>query len=147
MTGANPDGPLRSPTCIDQIRLITVKNFLRMLVSGLALAGAGTQVWSQDTFHERIFASQEWREFRDKVISQSAPRVTEAQLRALCRRATTTGVSDATDTAVQTCLRAAADGLGPSTAYFTPEERRRIEAGPDDFVGVGLELRQAASRN
>lgn len=121
--------------------LLKTAAFALILVSSIALA------WAQETSHDRIFASSQWREFRAAVMANHVRPVTDSRLQAPCRQVVASDSLDALDAAVATCIQAALKELDANSAYFSPEERQRMAAGPNGFVGIGLELRPAASRN
>ncbi|SFQ40759.1 S41 family peptidase [Variovorax sp. 770b2] len=134
-----------------QTKPSAVRNLLRTtafaLAVTLALSGTITQAWGQDTLHDRLFATPQWRDMRDKVMERRASPITDAELQAPCRQAVAPDASNILDAALETCLQVAVGSLDPGSTYYTPEAWRRTQAGPSDFVGIGLELRQSASRN
>lgn len=113
----------------------------------LALLGSITPAWGEENLHARIFASPQWREFREEVLANHVRLLTDAQLEEPCRQAVLPDGAEALDTAVVTCLQAVLRGLDANSAYFTPGERQRMATPQNGFVGIGLEMRQAASRN
>jgi carboxyl-terminal processing protease len=124
-----------------------VRRLLWTTAIALTLGGSITQAWSQDTLHDRLFASAQWRDLRDKVMERRVSPVTDAELQAPCRQAVAPDASNILDAALETCLRVAVESLDAGSTYYTPEARQRMQVGPNDFVGIGLELRQSASRN
>ncbi|WP_082091331.1 S41 family peptidase [Paracidovorax citrulli] len=129
---------LTPPWCLGLLKTATL---------ALVLVGSITLSWAQETLHDRIFASLQWREFRDAVMTNYVRPVTDAQLQAPCRQAVASNNFAVLDVAVVTCLQAVLKDLDTNSAYFSPEERQRMAVGPNGFVGIGLELRSAASRN
>lgn len=124
------------------------RGLLRLVALVFVLVGDITIARAEESLHDKIFASEQWLEFRDGVMANHVRPVTDGQLQSPCRQGISAIDHESFDAAVTACMQAALKGLDRNSSYLTREDRERMNAPPGGgFVGIGLEVRQAPSRN
>ena len=124
------------------------RGLLRSVAFFVVVIGNVTIARAEESLHDKIFASERWLEFRDGVMANHVRPVTDGQLQSPCLQGTAATGHESFDAAVTACMQAVLNGLDRNSSYFTREDRERMDAPPGGgFVGIGLEMRQAPSRN
>ena len=109
----------------------------------VTVAASTISAWGQQPLHEQVFASPQWKDFRDVAMARGVYSVSEADLQHSCLQALDGEASNAVDAAFTVCVKAAIKKLGTNAAYYSSEEVREWKSKPGTFAGIGLDMRVA----